>query len=213
MLYTLLTLTIVIGIVLTALLLFVLGKLTWLESATSSLLTKIEQPLTQNAGHGREIQADPYFYGLSGQLLWNSLTEEDTGQSTPLELEEIRPRYGIALLKAVVKFIIDGRDFDASSSTFELEKLVFTSRGGITIWLPPTKIEALRLIGTKISKFKQSQEASADSASASAKNLNSDQICGDITAEVIEICESVGLRHGNDIALDVCKAFFPNTVD
>ena len=213
MLYTLLTLTIVIGIVLTALLLFVLGKLTWLESATSSLLTKIEQPLTQNAGHGREIEADPYFYGLSGQVLWNSLTGEDAGQTTPLELEEIRPRYSIALLKAVVKFIVDGRDFNAGSPTFELEKLVFTSRGGISIWLPPSKIEALRLIGTKISKSKQSKEASAADASESKKHLNYDQIRGDITAEVIDICESAGLRHGNDIAVDVCKAFFPSATD
>lgn len=213
MLYTLLTLTIVIGIVLTALLLFVLGKLTWLESATSSLLTKIEQPLTQNAGHGREIEADPYFYGLSGQALWNSLTGEDAGQTTPLELEEIRPRYSIALLKAVVKFIVDGRDFSAGSPTFELEKLVFTSRGGISIWLPPSKIEALRLIGTQISKSKQSKEASAADSSESKKHLNYDQIRGDITAEVIDICESAGLRHGNDIAVDVCKAFFPSTTD
>ena len=213
MLYTLLTLTIVIGIVLTALLLFVLGKLTWLESATSSLLSKIEQPRTQNARPGHEIEADPYFYGLSGQPLWNSLTGEDVGQTTPLELEEIRPRYGIALLKAVIKVIIDGRDFDASSSTFELEKLVFTSRGGISIWLPPSKIEALRLIGTKISKSKQSQAARAGGSNPSEKTFNDDQICSDITAEVIEICDSVGLRHGNDIAVDVCKAFFPNTVD
>jgi hypothetical protein len=213
MLYTLLTLTIVIGIVLTALLLFVLGKLTWLESATSSLLTKIEQPLSQNAGHGREIEADPYFYGLSGQTLWNSLTGEDAGQTTPLELEEIRPRYSIALLKAVVKFIVDGRDSNASSPAFELEKLVFTSRGGISIWLPPSRIEALRLIGTKISQSKQSKEASAADASESKKRLNDDQIRGDITAEVINICESVGLRHGNDIASDVCKAFFPSAAD
>ena len=211
MLYTLLTLTVVIGIVLTALLLFVLGKLNWLERATSSLLAKIEQPDSHNTRHGSEIEADPYFYGLSGQALWNSLSGEDTGQSTPLELEEIRPRYGIALLKALIKFITDGRDFDASSPTFEFEKLVFTSRGSINIWLPPTKVETFRLIGAKISKFKQHHATSSNDINNSEKSINADQISGEIITEVINICETVGLRHGSDIAADVFKSFFPDT--
>ena len=86
MLSALLTITVVIGVILIGLLFFVLGKLTWLESATTSLLTKID--ITPAKDKPQEIQMDPYFYGLTGQDLWNCLTGEDTAQATPLELDE-----------------------------------------------------------------------------------------------------------------------------
>ena len=97
---------------------------------------------------------DPYFYGLTGQELWNSLTGVDTSQATALELDEISPRYGIALIKSLVKFIQDGIDVGSDviseNSVFELEKIVFTSRGQIGIWLPSNKVENLRILGAKI---------------------------------------------------------------
>jgi len=138
MIPVLLTITVTIGVILIGLLFFVVGKLNWLETATNSLLTKID--IAAPKDKPQEIQFDPYFYGLTGNDLWKCLTREDVTQATPLELDEIRPRYGIALLKALVKFIQDGIDVannvNAENTLFECEKLVFTSRGQIGVWLP-----------------------------------------------------------------------------
>ena len=75
MIPVLLTITVTIGIFLIGLLFFVLGKLNWLETATNSLLTKID--LAAPKEKLQEIQYDPYFYGLTGQPLWNCLTGQD----------------------------------------------------------------------------------------------------------------------------------------
>ena len=159
MIPVLLTITVSIGIILIGLLFFVLGKLNWLETATNSLLTKIELAAPRDRTQEVEIQYDPYFYGLTGQPLWNCLIGEDTTQATPLELDEIRPRYGIALLKALVKFIQDGIAIssqpNAENTVIELEKLVFTSRGQIGIWLPSNRVEKLRNFGSKIHNERQ----------------------------------------------------------
>ena len=53
---------------LSILLLFVLGKLVWLEKATNSLLNR--QPKPQ--GTDAPSDADPYFYGLSDEALWRA---------------------------------------------------------------------------------------------------------------------------------------------
>ena len=134
------------------------------ETATNSLLTKID--LAAPREKAQEIQYDPYFYGLTGQPLWNCLIGEDTTQATPLELDEIRPRYGIALLKALVKFVQDGVDIsgypNSENTVIELEKLVFTSRGQVGIWLPSNRVEKLRNFGSKI--YKERQKKSEDNS-------------------------------------------------
>ena len=209
MLSALLTVTVIIGVILIGLLLFVLGKLTWLESATTSLLTKIDIAPPKNKR--QEIQMDPYFYGLTGQELWNCLTGEDTTQATPLELDEIRPRYGIALIKSLVKFIQDGIDVEnnvtSENSLFELEKLVFTSRGQIGIWLPSNRVENLRILGAKIANLIKKSSAKEDDE---LKMATVEQMHEEIKLEICDLCELLKLRHGDDIASDVIKAFSAN---
>ena len=209
MLSALLTITVVIGIILIGLLLFVLGKLTWLESATTSLLTKID--ITPQKNKPQEIQMDPYFYGLTGQELWNSLTGVDTSQATALELDEIRPRYGIALIKSLVKFIQDGIDVGSDviseNSVFELEKIVFTSRGQIGIWLPSNKVENLRILGAKIANHtKESSEEEGGKLKVTAVEI----MRNEIKLEICSLCELLQLRHGDDIASDVIKVLSAN---
>ena len=204
MLSALLTITVVIGVILIGLLFFVLGKLTWLESATTSLLTKID--ITPAKDKPQEIQMDPYFYGLTGQDLWNCLTGEDTAQATPLELDEIRPRYGIALIKSLVKFIQDGinvgNNVISENTLFELEKLVFTSRGQVGIWLPPNRVEKMRVLGSKIASLNKGDES---------KDIEIEKIHTEIKLEICDLCELLQLRHGDDIASDVIKRFSNNS--
>jgi|TARA_B110000881_G_scaffold212667_1_gene222624 hypothetical protein len=204
MLSALLTVTVIIGIILIGLLLFVVGKLTWLESATISLLTKID--IIPSKEKPQEIQMDPYFYGFSGQELWNGLTGEDLSQATPLELDEIRPRYGIALTKSLVKFIQDGinvgNDTISENSLFELEKIVFTSRGQIGIWLPSNKVENLRILGTKMAAHsKKNPVTKGDGLKITAAEVMREEI----KLEICNICEVIKLRHGDEIASDVIK--------
>ena len=209
MLSALLTITVVIGIILIGLLLFVLGKLTWLESATTSLLTRID--ITPQKNKPQEIQMDPYFYGLTGQELWNCLTGVDTSQATALELDEIKPRYGIALIKSLVKFIQDGIDVGSDviseNSVFELEKIVFTSRGQIGIWLPSNKVENLRILGAKIANHtKESSEEEGGRLKVTAVEI----MRNEIKLEICSLCELLQLRHGDDIASDVIKVLSAN---
>ena len=209
MLSALLTVTVIIGIILIGLLLFVVGKLTWLESATTSLLTKID--IMPSKEKPKEIQMDPYFYGISGQELWKGLTGEDLSQTTPLELDEIRPRYGIALTKSLVKFIQDGinigNDTISENSLFELEKIVFTSRGQIGIWLPSNKVENLRILGTKIANHsKKNPVKEEDGLKITAAEVMREEI----KLEICNLCEVLKLRHGDDIASDVIKVLSSN---
>ena len=208
----LLTITVTIGVILIGLLFFVVGKLNWLETATNSLLTKID--IAAPKDKPQEIQFDPYFYGLTGNDLWKCLTREDVTQATPLELDEIRPRYGIALLKALVKFIQDGIDVannvNAENTLFECEKLVFTSRGQIGVWLPANRVENLRVIGSKISK--ERKKVSDTKPNEELKVKPSDSIKKEIESEIIDLCSVLLLRHGDEIASDVTKAFFIEAV-
>ena len=212
MIPVLLTITVTIGVILIGLLFFVVGKLNWLETATNSLLTKID--IAAPKEKPQEIQFDPYFYGLTGQDLWKCLTREDVTQATPLELDEIRPRYGIALLKALVKFIQDGIDIannvNAENTLFECEKLVFTSRGQIGVWLPANRVENLRVMGSKISK--ERKKISDTKNNEGLKVTPSDSIKKEIESEIIDLSNTLSLRHGDEIASDVTKAFFTETV-
>ena len=211
MIPVLLTITVTIGVILIGLLFFVVGKLNWLETATNSLLTKID--IAAPKEKPQEIQFDPYFYGLTGQDLWKCLTREDVTQATPLELDEIRPRYGIALLKALVKFIQDGIDIannvNDENTLFECEKLVFTSRGQIGVWLPANRVENLRVMGSKISK--ERKKISDTKNNEGLKVMPSDSIKKEIESEIIDLSNILSLRHGDEIASDVTKAFFTET--
>ncbi|MDO7672543.1 MAG: hypothetical protein MUQ42_03880, partial [OM182 bacterium] len=125
---------------LSILLLFVLGKLVWLEKATNSLLNR--QPKPQ--GTDAPSDADPYFYGLSDEALWRALAGDYQSGLGELELDEIRPRFAMALGKAVVRLIKEAPSAsDISLGSVKNSLDVFTLRGRVTVWLPPQHAAAL----------------------------------------------------------------------
>ena len=115
----------------------------------------------------------------------------------------------LALLKALVKFIQDGidvsRNLNTENTLFELEKLVFTSRGQIGIWLPSNRVETLRNFGTKINQEKQSF---SENDSEDARFIAPAALAKEFKTEIGDLCALLQLRHGAEIASDVIKAFF-----
>ena len=144
-LLSLLTLSTVL--ILSILLLFVLGKLVWLEKATNTLLNR--QPKPQ--GTDAETDADPYFYGLSDEALWRTLAGDYQSELSELELDEIRPRFAMALGKAVVRLVKEAPSISEISLGAVKNSLdIFTLRGRVTVWLPPHHAAALSDLGAKI---------------------------------------------------------------
>jgi len=144
-LLSLLTLSTVL--ILSVLLLFVLGKLVWLEKATNTLLNR--QPKPQ--GTDAESDADPYFYGLSDEALWRTLAGDYQSELSELELDEIRPRFAMALGKAVVRLVKEAPSISEISLGAVKNSLdIFTLRGRVTVWLPPHHAAALSDLGAKI---------------------------------------------------------------
>ena len=144
-LLSLLTLSTVL--ILSILLLFVLGKLVWLEKATNTLLNR--QPKPQGADAASDV--DPYFYGLSDEALWRALSGDYQSGLGELELDEIRPRFAIALGKAVVRLVKEAPSAsEISLGTVKNSLDIFTLRGRVTIWLPPHHAAALSELGAKI---------------------------------------------------------------
>ena len=215
MLTILLTITLILGVVLIMLLLFVLGKLNWLETATISLLSRLEAAAAtggQASANGAIAdEADPYFYGIDSHDLWQSLTGQDKTLATALELDEIRPRYAMALLKATTKFIQDGIDLEngihVDTIALTNSREVFTTRGKIKIWLPPSRADALRSAGSKIARFsrsKKSDEAPND------KKVTDDAIQDEIITEILDLCNEVQISNGSEVAKDLVNTFFPS---
>jgi len=144
-LLSLLTLSTVL--ILSILLLFVLGKLVWLEKATNTLLNR--QPKPQ--GTDAESDADPYFYGLSDEALWRTLAGDYQSELSELELDEIKPRFAMALGKAVVRLVKEAPSISEISLGAVKNSLdIFTLRGRVTVWLPPHHAAALSDLGAKI---------------------------------------------------------------
>lgn len=144
-LLSLLTLSTVI--IFTILLLFMLGKLVWLEKVTGTLLKRQLKSDSTVA----DSSADPYFYGLSDEALWRALAGEYQSELSELELDEIRPRFAMALGKAVVRLVKEAppaSNISLGSVTNSLD--IFTLRGRVTLWLPPQHATALLDIGSKL---------------------------------------------------------------
>ena len=83
-----------------------------------------------------------------------------------------------------------------------MEKIVYTSRGQVAIWLPSRRVEKLRALGAKIAS-----STKTSSKEEGFKNELIVEIHKEIRSEICELCESIQLRHGSDIATDVLKAF------
>jgi hypothetical protein len=215
MLTVLLTITLILGVVLIMLLLFVLGKLNWLETATISLLSRLEAAAASDRGNFKNgplgDDADPYFYGIDGHDLWQSLTGQDKTLATALELDEIRPRYAMALLKATTKFVQDGIDLEnginVDTISLSNSREVFTTRGKIKIWLPPSRSDALRVSGSKIARFSRSSHSNEESDD---KKVTDETIQDELISEVLDLCNEVELSNGSEVAKDLVNTFFPS---
>ena len=124
----------------------------WLEKATNSLLNRQSKP----QGTDAPSDADPYFYGLSDEALWRALTGNYQSGLGELELDEVRPRFAMALGKAVVRLIKEAPSAsDISLGSVKTGSIknsldVFTLRGRVTVWLPPQHAAALAELGSKI---------------------------------------------------------------
>jgi len=213
MLPILLAITIIIGIVLVVLLLFVLGKLNWLENATNSLLEKIDVfPATKiGIGSDQNDETDPYFYGLTGKKLWNCLTEPDDSDLSPQEIDEIRPRYSIVLVKALSKFILGE---DNEEEYLRNIRTVKTTRGKIDIWLPSKVIDSCENISSKISELENinvnenAEETERDIDLVEAKKELTKIIEQDIETLINDLVKKTKIKYNNEMSSDLLKIIF-----
>jgi len=213
MLSILLAITTIIGIVLVVLLLFVLGKLNWLENATNSLLEKIDVfPATEiGIGSDQNDETDPYFYGLTGKKLWNCLTEPDDSDLSPQEIDEIRPRYSIVLVKALSKFILGE---DNEEEYLRNIRTVKTTRGKIDIWLPSKVIDSCENISSKISELEninvneKAEETERDIDLVEAKKELTKIIEQDIETLINDLVKKTKIKYNNEMSSDLLKIIF-----
>jgi len=213
MLSILLAITTIIGIVLVVLLLFVLGKLNWLENATNSMLEKIDVfPATKiGIGSDQNDETDPYFYGLTGKKLWNCLTEPDDSNLSPQEIDEIRPRYSIVLVKALSKFILGE---DNEEEYLRNIRTVKTTRGKIDIWLPSKVIDSCENISSKISELEninvneKAEETERDIDLDEAKKELTKIIEQDIETLINDLVKKTKIKYNNEMSSDLSKIIF-----
>jgi len=213
MLAILLAITTIIGIVLVVLLLFVLGKLNWLENATNSMLEKIDVfPATKiGIGSDQNDETDPYFYGLTGKKLWNCLTEPDDSDLSPQEIDEIRPRYSIVLVKALSKFILGE---DNEEEYLRNIRTVKTTRGKIDIWLPSKVIDSCENISSKISELEninvneKAEETERDIDLVEAKKELTKIIEQDIETLINDLVKKTKIKYNNEMSSDLLKIIF-----
>jgi len=213
MLSILLAITTIIGIVLVVLLLFVLGKLNWLENATNSMLEKIDVfPATKiGIGSDQNDETDPYFYGLTGKKLWNCLTEPDDSDLSPQEIDEIRPRYSIVLVKALSKFILGE---DNEEEYLRNIRTVKTTRGKIDIWLPSKVIDSCEDISSKISELEninvneKAEETERDIDLVDAKKELTKIIEQDIETLINDLVKKTKIKYNNEMSSDLLKIIF-----
>ena len=213
MLPILLAITTIIGIVLVVLLLFVLGKLNWLENATNSMLEKIDVfPATKiGIGSDQNDETDPYFYGLTGKKLWNCLTEPDDSDLSPQEIDEIRPRYSIVLVKALSKFILGE---DNEEEYLRNIRTVKTTRGKIDIWLPSKVIDSCENISSKISELEninvneKAEETERDIDLVEAKKELTKIIEQDIETLINDLVKKTKIKYNNEMSSDLLKIIF-----
>jgi len=213
MLAILLAITTIIGIVLVVLLLFVLGKLNWLENATNSMLEKIDVfPATKiGIGSDQNDETDPYFYGLTGKKLWNCLTEPDDSDLSPQEIDEIRPRYSIVLVKALSKFILGE---DNEEEYLRNIRTVKTTRGKIDIWLPSKVIDSCENISSKISELEninvneKAEETEKDIDLVEAKKELKKIIEQDIETLINDLVKKTKIKYNNEMSSDLLKIIF-----
>ncbi len=163
------------------------------KKATNTLLNR--QPKPQ--GTAAESDADPYFYGLSDEALWRALAGDYQSGLGELELDEIRPRFALALGKAVVRLVKEAPSTSEISLGAVKNSLdIFTLRGRVTVWLPPHHAAALSELGAKI-------KASPPQLDAEAGAQMLHEILGKLYSET-------GLERDPDTFSELRSALFPD---
>lgn len=148
--FLLIVLLTVMMVVLIALTVYLLDKLRILESSLISLNKldfrsgRNQQAATTN--HLSTIQ-DPYFYGLTGQKLWQVLETNADSDFTQVEIEEVRSRF-IAVLSRALTIIKDTHPNQLANTITEDSDgwgvFLRTLRGSITVWIPVEIVSQLQ---------------------------------------------------------------------
>jgi hypothetical protein len=117
----------------------------------------------------------------------------------------------MALLKATTKFIQDGIDLEngihVDTIALTNSREVFTTRGKIKIWLPPSRADALRTAGSKIARFSRSNKSND---APDDKKITDEAIQDEIITEILDLCKEVQLSNGSEVAKDLVNTFFPS---
>jgi hypothetical protein len=137
-------------VVLIALTVYLLDKLRVLESSLISL-NKLDfrSGRNQQAATTNNLSAiqDPYFYGLTGQKLWQVLEANADSDFTQVEIEEVRSRF-IAVLSRALTIIKDTHPNQLANTITEDSDgwgvFLRTLRGSITVWIPVEIVSQLQ---------------------------------------------------------------------
>ncbi len=148
--FLLIVLLTVMMVVLIALTVYLLDKLRVLESSLISL-NKLDfrSGRNQQAATTNNLSAiqDPYFYGLTGQKLWQVLEANADSDFTQVEIEEVRSRFIAVLSRALT--IIKGTHPNQLANTITEDSdgwgvFLRTLRGSITVWIPVEIVSQLQ---------------------------------------------------------------------
>lgn len=148
--FLLIVLLTVMMVVLIALTVYLLDKLRVLESSLISL-SKLDfrSGRNQQAATTNNLSAiqDPYFYGLTGQKLWQVLEANADSDFTQVEIEEVRSRF-IAVLSRALTIIKDTHPNQLANTITEDSDgwgvFLRTLRGSITVWIPVEIVSQLQ---------------------------------------------------------------------
>ena len=148
--FLLIVLLTVMMVVLIALTVYLLDKLRVLESSLISL-NKLDfrSGRNQQAATTNNLSAiqDPYFYGLTGQKLWQVLEANADSDFTQVEIEEGRSRL-IAVLSRALTIIKDTHPNQLANTITEDSDgwgvFLRTLRGSITVWIPVEIVSQLQ---------------------------------------------------------------------
>lgn len=148
--FLLIVLLTVMMVVLIALTVYLLDKLRVLESSLISL-NKLDfrSGRNQQAATTNNLSTiqDPYFYGLTGQKLWQVLEANADSDFTQVEIEEVRSRF-IAVLSRALTIIKDTHPNQLANTITEDSDgwgvFLRTLRGSITVWIPVEIVSQLQ---------------------------------------------------------------------
>jgi len=150
---------------------------------------------------------------LTGKKLWSCITESDLTDLSSQEIEEIRPRYAIVLVKALAKFIKDEEDDDEILRNIRTVK---TTRGKIDIWIPSKTVDKCDKISEELQNYEQIEDDSTTSEGESAsegdvvisKKDKRAEIEKSIQSLVEGLVKKARIKYSSEMATDLIKIIF-----